>query len=210
MLLLVPFALAHDPWGTPKYYCESPAEWNVHEYGAPATGRLLQGFEDGNLDNCNRTIALGTPCVGVDPNDPINSFFVDLCGFDSPALEYDGHAEYARGGAWLLVDSGDGSSGGTLLCYGEAGHHPAHPLVQVADLAWPSNVHFTVAVDLLAFGFDPCGDFETDWSKHCIDACAVESPPGLDGAYQVFVGHTEVSPPGVEVNLPTQGHVITS
>lgn len=195
VLLLLPASLAHSPRGTPKDYCEPWDEWFVHEYGPPATGRLLQGFEDGNVQGDCDGQAYVSPYV--DLNDPLASY-VDV---NLPFADYDGHAEYARGGAWILSGLNAG------YCFGEEAHHPAFPWMEAHDLTWAADVHFTVVADLDGGSWDVCGDFEAEWSQHCVDACFVPVPPGADGSYIVYVGHVEAPLPSVHANLPTQGHV---
>ena len=180
-LLALPFALAHDPAGTPKNYCEEPAwDWQVHDYAPPATGLYRSAPQDGNiLFDCNGD---GTPA------------------------DYDGHQEWALGGAMLSVYTGDGLSSGSLVCYGEVGHHPEFGTIGVTDLVfgaavvpfWVSADHFSV---IPPTSWEDCGDFEAEVSVGCIGFCSVSFPPGRDGAYHVCVG----DPLGVA----TQGHVVT-
>jgi hypothetical protein len=115
----------------------------------------------------------------------------------------DGHSEWALGGAHVLVDSGAGVAtpydvpAGSLYCYGEEGHHAPYGPVTVVD-AIPGTA-FSVAVDTID-GTTPgsgCGDLEEDAILDCIGSCFIPFPPGLDGAYRVYV-----APPG------TLGHVI--
>ena len=197
-LAMAPLALAHEPMGAPKLHCETAAEWAVHDYGPPAPGFLIWTFIDGSASDCDGTTSV-TPVI--DTQDPLNS---DIY-VDPPVADYDGHSEYARGGAWILVDSGLGVpsaspdiGAGTLYCYGAEGHHPRYGPFVVRDLYFESGVEFSVysdTVDLLGDG-EGCGDFESDNGADCIDTCKVTFLPGLDGSYQVYV-------------LGTQGHVIT-
>ena len=205
-LTAAPFAYAHDPAGTPKNYCEPQAEWDVHDYGAPANGVLFQGYEDGNLAaDCDGATSVnpGTPCAGFeDPADPL-SFYAGLCDSDVnlPFADPDGHAEYALGGAWLLACDwacgDDGLGGGSTACFGDVAHHAAFPSVSVQDVVLGSGVVFDVAADHVdvvatAVGLpqDPCGDFENDVSQGCVGECTVAFGPGRDGAYQVLVQGT--------------------
>ena len=205
-LLAAPLAFAHSPAGTPKNYCEPEGdEWFEHEYGPPATGRLLFGYEDGNLaGDCNPGFALGEPCVGFErPGDPL-SLYADLCGHNPPFADWDRHNEYAFGGGWLLVYSGmndpsDPNGPGTLYCYGAQGHHANYPVVTVEDLVLGQGATFTVASDYLDLtgSAGGCGDFYEE-SVTCVGSCAVPFPHGLDGAYRVYV------------HEGTAGHIMTS
>ena len=197
----LPLALAHEPAGTPKDYCESVAEWNVHDYGAPASGRLVAGGEDGNLlGDCDGVTSVdpGTPCAGFD--DPANplTFYAGFCDSEVnlPVADFDGHREWALGGAWLLsCDAACGASGagaGAYECFGEPAHHGSS--VSVVDLGLGAGATFSVAADhvdaaAVAAGLpeSACGDFEDDQSQECLGSCGVVFPPGLDGAYTVYV-----------------------
>lgn len=167
-LVVAPFAVAHEPRGTPKNYCEPGWETSVHEYGPPATGVLIYGDEDGNLlADCS-----GMGIVG----------------------DWDGHTEFALGGARILA------GWEALDCYGAEPHHDAYGPFTVDDLLLGYGATFTVAsdtVDLLGGSAGPCGDFEEDMSTDCVGTCTVTFPPGLDGAYLIYV-------------QGTQGHVIAS
>lgn len=211
-LMAAPLVMAHNPAGTPKTYCEPQSEWNTHEYGAPATGMLLQGYEDGNPDDCDasgtdyKLVPVPGPCpegykdVGtVIIREPPPAVVYILCMKQGP-LDYDGHAEYARGGAWILAESGDGlpTSGGSLNCFGDAAHHTYYGPVSVNDVALGAGATFTVAadtIDLSSGANGPCGDFESDVDSTCTGSCIVTFPPSIDGSYQVYV-------------QGTQGHVI--
>ena len=198
-LAMAPLAYAHNPMGTPKLYCEPVDEWIVHEYGAPATGRLIQAYEDGNLADCDGVFTFEPY---VNPADPLDSGF----RWDPPLADFDGHAEFSRGGAWILVESGTGEpsadptvGAGTLYCFGDAGHHPKYGPFWVNDTVIEEGVSFLVAADItdLLEDGDGCGDFTSDVRSTCIDTCKVTFPPGLDGTYQVYV-------------QGTQGHVTTA
>lgn len=157
-----------------KTYCEDADEMNVHVYG-PGDGGILLPPVDGS------------------------ALSVDECGAET--IPYDGHDEYAIGGAWLLAcesfcgDSGLG--GGSSGCYGTFADHPTFPTVHVYDYVAGElglTTGFTVAADYVSaspvLGTD-CGDFEADYAIGCVDVCTVPFPPGLDGSYQVFVSGTE-------------------
>ena len=185
LLLGAPLAFAHAPLsGTPKNYCEDPSEWNVHDYGPPATGLLAIRppiISDGNI--------LGD------------------CNGDGVPADFDGHSEFALGGAWLMADSGDGSTGGSVACYGEVAHHPFFGQFWAFDDVFGAGIPFTVASDTLN-EVDPgtvpdCGDFTTDNHHTCFGMCIVTFPPGLDGAYIVYVGDVLTGAPG------TLGHIGT-
>ena len=180
-LALLPLALAHEPRGTPKLHCESWDEARTHEYLPVAAGLTVWGFTDGNVDDCDGD---GTP------------------------YDDDGHSEWSTGGAWILADSGDGWSYGSIACFGEWAHHPSYGPFWIRDAAFTSNVHFLVAADLDG-GWAWCGDFHAETVQHCIDACTVDFPPGIDGSYLVIAGHTAYQAPNVDAHVATQGHVTT-
>jgi hypothetical protein len=209
-LMAAPLVMAHDPAGTPNTQCELQSEWNTHDYGAPASGVLLQGYEDGNLDDCDNSgvvvgPAPGRPCPSTDPSLAWDEEIevapgVWIC-FDRTA-DFDGHAEYARGGAWILVNTGNGVpsadpnvGAGTEYCYGDEGHHAEFGPVTVNDVVLGAGATFTVAadnVDLTTVG-EGCGDFESDNGVDCVGTCTsaeITFPAGLDGSYQVYVQGT--------------------
>ena len=168
VLAAAPIAGAHldDSMGYPKPYCEL-FDINVHDYGPPATGELLSDFMDGNPMDCDGDGVFG---------------------------DYDLHSEYARGGAWVLVDSGDGSYG-ALACFGEPGHHPSYGPFSVTDLVLGAGATFLVAADTVSAIPNPpgqplCGDLETDVDAECVGTCTVAFLAGIDGAYAVFVTGT--------------------
>lgn len=194
MLALHPIALAHGGGsgipGSPDTTCEVGAEWADHDYG-PATGLFIRGFQDSNLEDCDG---------------------------DTVPKDYDEHSEYAVGGAWLLVESGDGVSSGSIACFGEVGHHPRHGPVYIEDLFLGTTIiAFLTADTVNNAGPNPitgvdCGDFESDYAALCQDSwgtnpCTATFPPGIDGSYHVLVS----SPP--EYDFPgtpsIQGHICT-
>jgi hypothetical protein len=200
VLLATPMVTAHDPAGTPKNYCEPQAEWLVHDYGAPASGGLVLGNEDGNLaGDCDPGFTPPQPYVDVDPADPLASD-AGYTGFNPPAADWDGHGEYALGGAWLLVETGNGEpsadpavGAGTAWCFGAEGHHPSFGPFGVEDVILGSGVSFSVASDTqdLTGTGEGCGDFENDESADGVGYLdSVTFPPGLDGAYVVHVQGT--------------------
>jgi hypothetical protein len=201
-LVAAPLALAHDPAGTPKNYCEvGSAEWSVHDYGPVASGSLIYGNEDGNLGgDCsgNTSVEPGVLCVGADlsalnPGDPatavdvLNSIFLGFCGseIDPPVADWDEHNEFAFGGAWMLVNDDL-----TQVCFGAEGHHPEFGPYSVFDNVLMDGATFTVASDTVALVPGDCGDFESDDSSDCVGSCTVTFPSGLDGAYVVYVQGT--------------------
>lgn len=179
-LATAPFAYAHEPAGTFKNYCEDPSEWGTHDY-VVAVGFATFLPQDGNI---------GGDCDG-----------------DTVPADYDGHVEWAAGGSWLSVNSGDGATGGSLACYGEEGHHPDFGPFTVTDFVLGRTLPFRVESDTASLvpPTDPtapaCGDFQTDASTLCVDTCIVTFPPGLDGVYYVFVGDV------VSGAVGTLGHV---
>lgn len=209
-LLAAPLTLAHQPAGTPKNYCEPLAEWSTHEYGPPASGVLVAGFIDGNLaGDCDPGLSV-TPIVSPSVRDPLES----EVGADvnPPLADYDGHSEFAFGGAFLLAESGTGAydpaGSGSLYCFGEAAHHSQFPLITVTDVALGSALSVMVGVDngpgatfpLGAVTVQPqnptspdasgdasCGDGLVDLWDTCFGSCSPWFPPGMDGAYYVFI-----------------------
>jgi hypothetical protein len=152
---------------------------------------------DGNvLGDCSAGTNPGTPCYSVDVADPLATE-VGVCDFDPPVADWDGHDEFALGGAVLLVETGSGEAdptagSGSLYCYGGIGHHPAFGPFTVTDVVLGAGATFTVTsdrIDLLGLG-DGCGDFKSDDSSDCVGTCAVTFGPGLDGAYVVYVQGT--------------------
>lgn len=187
VLLLLPFALAHNPAGTPKNYCEPTSEWDTHDYaGGFASVSVRLPNLDGNL---------GGDCDGsgfaVDPTGPSVTW---------GAADFDGHHEWSIGWARLLVNSGAGVpspdpsvGAGTFFCFGFGGHHPAFGPVTVDDSVLGGGATFYVmadTLDLTGVG-NGCGDGQVlgdeEGFQTCLGSCAVTFPPGLDGSYMVFV-----------------------
>lgn len=194
VLLTLTFTLlpaqAHEPPGTVKGVCELEPEWQVHEYAPLASGEAATALWDSTLEDC---------------------------GNGYPLIDYDAHSDFAVGGAWLLVTTGDEWTG-SLGCYGEVGHHPAYGPVTVEDVALGQDVEFIVTADLLVNVTDEaaawCGDFEEDASVTCRWSCTVPFPPGPDGAYVVKVrgtqGHvrTDAGPGGSPLTTYPSGQVV--
>lgn len=161
-LLATPLSLAHAPAGTPKNYCEPISEWFIHDYGGPVSGNVVTGHRDGNtFGDCSGVIDL-TPCVEVGASPP----FTTSAGPCDPAFgDFDGHKEFAYGGALLHAETGDGVSGGSLACHGEVAHHEVIPTVVVEDavVGHAGAIFFVVTADYSRPGFEPadgpdCGD----------------------------------------------------
>ena len=160
----------------------------MHEYAAGGTGLFLAGFHDG----------AAMPCAWRDLG-------------ETPA---DGHSETSHGGAWILSHSGYRT--GSVWCHGEEPHHPWYGPFRVEDAAQPSGVYFLVSADTESrVSTDPatqieCGDYDHDVAQLCVDVCTVTFPPGLDGAYLVFLGAyqgTKALPEGA-LHPGTTGHVV--
>ena len=182
-LVLLPAAYAHTDGsaGGSKLYCEDLAgDWHTHDYFS-GTGFTLSPASDASVPPC-----------AYDPT-------------------WDGHYEFAYGGAYLLACeafcvSPDGLVGaGASQCWDTYADHEQFPRVYVNDLQLSAiglDVAFTIAVDWWnnVPPVDPthpeCGDLETDIAVDCVNDCQVPFPPGLDGAYLVYV-------------QGTQGHVST-
>ena len=175
-LLAAPLAIAHEPAGTPKNYCEPPSEWNTHDWNSdpPSTRFSTKGigtesgsttshssgdpkyqwpYMDGNLGgDCSGAFNLGTPCAGwEDPHDPL-SFYAGLCDFDPFVADFDGHKEfgYVSHALLLACDVACGWSGlgaGAQYCWHEGAHHPPYPYVSATDIVLGSGTAFTVYAD---------------------------------------------------------------
>lgn len=202
-LSTVPFALAHEPAGTPKHFCEDASEDTYeHEYvvalglpGVPplegagpasfASASTTQGPQDAPGGAFYRahppgsTLTLGRPVDG--------SFHDMKC--PQGLGQGDGHAEWAIGGALL------GASAMYEICYGAyiADHTPGSLIWVYDEVLTPlgAGVHFYVYADYLTnvppIAGPDCGDFESDYGVSCVDACPPGFPPGSDGTYQVYV-----------------------
>ena len=161
-LTLAPLSAAHDGGvGAPKTHCETPgSDTGHHEYGPPGTGFVIFLGLDGAIP----------PCPYGDTT-------------------WDGHIEFAFGGAWLQASPS--------LCTEAYADHTPGAFISVYDAfltAFGSDVAFSVYADTL--NNDPipsepnCGDFESDYGVDCVNNCAPGFPPGLDGSYQVYVSGT--------------------
>lgn len=213
-LLALPLAVAHDDLlgpGTPDLSCQTPAEWRVHDYAPPAQADTLAAVDDGNIEECGTTFGFTTgaqECRELEDRynlGPGDAVWELVCNTDRP-LDFDGDFEFAVGGALLSVESGDGATSGSLVCYGALGHHPAGGPVRVQDnLVNP--VAFSVGADASLLppppGMPDCGDgtivpcpgFGCNPDDHLHSCpiqnngvCNVPFGPGADGAYYVFVG----------------------
>lgn len=204
-MLTAPLVLAHQPMGTPKNYCEYPGwEWREHDYGPAGTIDVLGPPIDGNLGgDCDPGFSLGpyTPCGAIYLDRPLDSD-PGICPapLNLPFADRDGHSEYASDGAWLLS-----ANGASSYCFGESGHHPAYPQVEVYDFLLGAGVVFVVGADTtddtiprdavyyaansLPTG-GSCGDGIDDVWIVCVGVCWVPFPPGLDGSYHVYVEGT--------------------
>lgn len=173
-LVLTPAALGHVPAGTPKTYCEWVPDAYTHDYGPSPGNATMTGLDDYNLHDCDNVF---------------------------PPADFDGHREFANGGARLHADIA------ATTCYGGISEHPSFPIIQITDNVHPSNVLALVAIDSVDLtGALPCGDGVMDADVPCIDLCAVGLAPGLDGAYHVFVVNGQYN--GVSYSA-TSGHIET-
>lgn len=206
-LLVLPFAAAHDPAGTPQTTCTGLT--TTHDYGPVASGNLVFNPQDGNLAECGYTALFEDDQIcGADPQ------VQALCDTDRTA-DWDGDFEYANGGGWVFSDSGDGATYGSLFCWDVVAHHGSS--FTVTDAALGGNVQVTVTADWprAAVAADlPCGDSSVepcdpanpgdidqvtcnalDGSVTCPAAglgtlsitCAATFGPGSDGAYTLFI-----------------------
>ena len=216
LLAAAPFAYAHDPSrplatpdGTPKFYCEDLREWLVHDYGPVANGIFNFLPTDGNVEDCDVSgsdafLSLAPCPFGWDQAEVIPGILY-VC-YHLATADYDGHREFAQGGAVLLACDlwcgSSGAGGGSSWCYAEPAHHSS--TITVIDALLGAGATFRVGVDDVdaaaqAAGLpgDPCGDFQIDQIQTCVGSCTAAFGPGLDGAYYV-------SPIG------TIGHVTTA
>lgn len=192
-LLVAPMALAHNPTfhapyenGTPKDYCEPVGEWSVHDYGPPATGRLLEGWSDGNiLGDCSGD---NSDCYRKVVRRPLDVSANTVC-FATALAEFDLHKEFALGGAIILSSARPFE---TEDCYGLWDIHNEYGPVTVVDNVLGTGATFYVGVDSVdaTGGENPCGDFLVDNETKCVDTCTVTFRAGLDGAYYVHVEGT--------------------
>ena len=168
--------VAHEAQtGQPKLDCEGPDDTWIHEYET-GTGFML----------------IGPRSSATAPR--IQATFVPPADGSIPPCPYgdttwDGHHEFAYGGAWLQAAHS--------VCAESYPDHFPGTLVWVYDSflgGLGSDVAFSVYADWL--DNDPlqseptCGDFESDYGMDCINICAPGFPPGLDGSYQVYVSGT--------------------
>ena len=162
-LTLAPLSGAHEGGvGAPKTHCETPfTDTAHHEYGAPATGEVI--------------------FLGLDASVP-------PCPYGDTT--WDGHIEFAFGGAWLQA--------ATSACVDVYADHAPGTEISVYDAVLTPlgiDVLFSVYADTER---DPnlppeepnCGDFQSDFGINCVNTCTPGFPPGLDGSYQVYVSGT--------------------
>ena len=191
---VAPLSHAHEPAGTPDFTCQTPDEWEVHDYAA-AHGWSVAGVSDNNLEECGTTYGVfvaGTPeCRELetrfdaqDPSSPVHALWLLLCQTDRPA-DYDGDMEFAIGGAVVAVDGGDGATYGSLACLGTPAHHGN--VVSVKDEVF-TDVAFTVSADASLVpplpGEPDCGDgvHQPCTSSAAATGLAVDAIPDLLGA----------------------------
>lgn len=161
--LLLPAAGAHDGgFAAPKTQCESGSETRTHEYGPPSTGFNTWMLTDASIP----------PCPYGDTT-------------------WDGHHEFAMGGTILMAGSH------SQICWGAyADHAPGWSITVVDDTLsfLGSDVAFDVYADTMNNNLVPenpnCGDGFADYGVSCVNSCAPGFPPGLDGAYHVYVSGT--------------------
>lgn len=192
VLAAAPLVSAHldGTMGYPKPYCEVTDKW-VHDYGPVASGRLLSDLTDGNVQDCDGDF---DPTNPFDWAEEVAREDLDEDGDVHELMDFDGHSEFARGGAWLLVISGDGTYG-SEACFGESGHHAYYGPIGVEDLVFGAGATFHVAADTVSIvptppGEPSCGDLQADEQTTCLSSCTVTFVPGIDGAYAVFVEGT--------------------
>ena len=146
--------------GTAKDYCEVPFFDTASHDYATGTGFLVSPAGDGAIPPCP---------------------------FDDGT--WDGHYEFAYGGAQLQAAAS--------VCTEAYADHAQGSLIAVHDTIYSPlgfDVTFSVYADTLNNNPIPeepnCGDFETDYGVDCVNACAPGFPPGMDGAYTVYVSGT--------------------
>ena len=208
-LMLAPLALAHDPAGTPKTYCEPPWDWRIHDYnmdppetgvyaGAATVDPVVQGhwpgsdhnprkfmwpYLDGNLEECGTTygafVLTDEECWFLAHSGVSGPAYDAACQTDTP-VDYDGHHEFGYiGRALLSVRSGDGVTSGSIACYDEVGHHPFAGSIYVYDIVFPN-----VAFDVVADYTDPASPVppgEKDCGDGIVQPCD-PTPPEPSGA----------------------------
>lgn len=180
LCVLTPFAVAHAP-ARPIQTCQDPARGRYHEYVPPADGMHIAG-DDGNLSDCRfdpvvRDVAVfygdeapcdtlgGTPllCEGV------------TAPADRPVLDYDGEYDFATGGAWLFVVTGDGAVGGVRACFGapSVGHHAGDVFVLDEQGFGPRL--------LLTADYSPAGEEDVpDCGDNIVEPCEAATPEPSD------------------------------
>jgi hypothetical protein len=137
----------------PKTWCESASEWAEHVYTHSAA---LAPAHDGNLADCDG---------------------------DGVPADFDGHADWSLGGAFLQAAEPALGCGPAA----QAPHHPLYGPIAVDDAVLGAGASFVVGADDIDLVGGGCGDFQDDVSMSCVGACTVPFPPGLDGAYHVHV-----------------------
>ena len=200
-LILMAAAFAAAPFAyseAPVIHCENTP--NVHHYTG-GNSRLITGLYDGNLADCDGDFDPTDPwCVAEEvAREDLNGD-----GLVCEAADFDGHREWATGGAVILSDDGDHFTYGAYACFGDNAHHPQYGPFTVWDAVLGAGAEFIVASDrslrtpssVYATGeglLDDsavtgvrCGDGLMNRWATCIGTCTVTFPAGLDGAYYVF------------------------
>jgi hypothetical protein len=195
ILLITPVVMGHhthagvsSPDGTPKWWCEDPAEWGVHEYTSTHPVLSSSGYD------------LSDPLLAA-PAPPIDG---DTQSCSGGLLDFDGHPEYAVGGAVLQVET-------RAACDPQSGHHPAFGPIWVRDNIAGSTISFLIASDTASSVDTPpdlpsCGDGVFDEATVCVNVCTVTFRPGLDGAYTVLVASVLFSGGHVGTGSPAGAH----
>ena len=168
--LVAPLAMAHTPAGTPDRFCTGPTK--THDYGAPATGRLIWNYQDGNLQECGTTQefqiaqicvddAIPESCIPVCENGPVSNELQTLCDSDRTA-DWDRDLEYAvGGGVFAAVEPA------SVDCWDIPAHHGSSTGITVwaEDVVFLGDVTVSVTSDW-ARADDPtqpeCGDNVTE------------------------------------------------
>ena len=165
LALLAPAGLAHTPPG-PKNFCESPPDWSTHDYWTQGgVGRVILGPYDGNGTSCSHT---------------------------SIVPEYDGHLEFAIGGAYLAADNGGvyasgpwaGASWGSQACFGEDADHTPMTTIYITDLVTGGSVGMDItsdyARDAVPADTDPTTGAQTICGDHLVEPCDPTDPTAVD------------------------------
>lgn len=208
LAILAPFAAAHSP-ARPVTACQDPAEGRYHEYVPPVHGLLITG-EDGNVSDCRHSDLVSGFSLYY-PHEPECGWLGGTPGvcepvtvpIDRPVLDYDGEWDYAQGGAWLFVVTGDGAASGVAACFGapSVGHHGGDVL------AW-DDAGFGPRI-LLTSDHSPRGEEDLpDCGDNIVEPCDLtppepsDAPEPLNVVFDTYnaLMYSRISPQGMFCN----------